>query len=79
MEGAGSRITDMDRRLAAFCLACPVCSYARRKQRGLVYWFVKTVEGRVCPNGRAFEKVYGRKTYELPPDGKTDSGTGSPS
>lgn len=77
MEGTGKQITGLERKLAAFCLACPFCSYARRKQRGLVYWFVRNIEGRICPNGRAFEKVYGRKTYEPDPGGESESGTGS--
>lgn len=57
-------ITDKDREKAKICLQCPVCSHAREKQRGLAYWFVKTVEGGLCPNCKAYEKVYGRKAYE---------------
>lgn len=57
-------VTDKDREMAKKCLQCPVCSYARRKQRGVVYWFVKKVEGGVCPNCKAYEKVYGRKAFE---------------
>ena len=58
------RITAEDRRKARKCLQCPVCSYARRKQRGLVFWFVKRVEGGLCPQCKAYEKVYGRKPHE---------------
>lgn len=57
-------ITDKDRENAKFCLECPVCSHAREKQRGLAYWFVKTVEGGLCPKCKAYEKVYGRKPHE---------------
>lgn len=58
------QITEKDRKKAEVCLKCPVCSYARRKQRGLVFWFVKRVEGGICPSCRAYEKVYGRKAHE---------------
>ena len=64
-----SPITERDRRRAAACLKCPVCHRARGKQRGLAFWFVKKVEGKLCPNCIAFEKVYGRKAHEpIPPD-----------
>lgn len=59
-------ITNRDREKAQACLQCPVCSHAREKQRGLAYWFVKTVEGGLCPNCKAYERVYGRKAYEPP-------------
>jgi hypothetical protein len=57
-------ITDQDRERARKCLECPICRRARSKQRGLIYWFVKVVEGGVCPNCRAYERVYGRKAHE---------------
>jgi hypothetical protein len=67
-------ITDRDRELARKCLECPVCRRARSQQRGLIYWFVKVVEGGVCPNCRAYERVYGRKAHEpLPPPDDTVS------
>jgi len=50
--------------MAQKCLECPVCSRARRKQRGLAYWFVKIIEGGMCPYCRAYEKVYGRKAHQ---------------
>ena len=28
------------------------------------YWFVKKIEGSVCPQCKAYEKVYGRKAHE---------------
>ena len=55
---------DMARR----CLECPVCSYARKKQRGLAIWFVKKIEGSLCPYCKAYERVYGRKAHEPVPD-----------
>jgi len=57
-------ITEKDRKRAEQCLSCPVCNYARRKQRGIIFWFVKKLEGSVCPSCRAYEKVYGRKAHE---------------
>ena len=57
-------ITDKDRELAEKCVACTVCRRARKKQRGLAYWFVKTIEGGLCPACKAYEKVYGRKAHE---------------
>lgn len=57
-------ITDRDREMARRCLTCPVCRHARKKQRGLAFFFVKQIEGSFCPNCRAYEKVYGRKAHE---------------
>jgi len=59
-----SKITDKDREMAKKCLTCPVCGKARTKQRGLAFWFVKTIEGKFCPMCQAYEKVYGRKAHE---------------
>lgn len=57
-------ITDADRAMAQVCVNCPVCSHARKTQRGIAYWSVKNIETRVCPFCRAYEKVYGKKAYE---------------
>ena len=57
-------ITEKDRERAQQCLQCPVCRRARKKQKGLAFWFVKHVEGGVCPACKAYEKVYGRKSHE---------------
>lgn len=57
-------ITDEDRRKAQVCMNCPVCTRARRQQKGVAFWFVKTIEGGICPYCRAYEKVYGRKAYD---------------
>lgn len=57
-------ITEKDRAMAAVCVHCPVCRHARKKQKGPAYRFVRTVEGRLCPFCRAYEKVYGRKAHE---------------
>jgi len=62
-------ITDRDRKLAQQCMACPVCKHARRKQRGLCFWFVKRLEARICPACQAYERVYGRKAHEPLPTG----------
>ena len=66
-------ITDRDRTRAQKCLECPICRRARRKQRGLAFWFVKKIEGSLCPYGRAYERVYGRKAHEALPT-QQDSG-----
>jgi len=60
----GTEITDKERAMAQRCLECQVCSYARKKQRGIVFWFVKTVESGICPFCKAYAKVYGRKAHE---------------
>lgn len=60
-------ITEEDRKRAQRCVECPVCRRARRKQEGVAFWFVKTIEGGVCPACQAYEKVYGRKAHEPSP------------
>jgi hypothetical protein len=62
-----SPITDKDRAMAQRCVTCPACRHARKKQRGLLYWLVRSVEGKVCPFCKAYEKVYGRKAHEPAP------------
>ncbi len=57
-------ITDQDRELAKKCAACPLCRRARKNQRGLLFMFVKYLEGGLCPACKAYEKVYGRKAHE---------------
>ncbi len=57
-------ITEDDIRKAKQCLECPLCRRARDKQRGLAFWFVRHVEGSLCPDCKAYEKVYGRKAHE---------------
>ena len=66
-------ITDEDRKKAKMCLKCPICGRARRKQKGLAYWFVKKIESGICPAGKAYEKVYGRKAHEPIPNGENTS------
>jgi hypothetical protein len=60
-------ITEKDRQLAEQCLKCPACNYARKKQRGAVFWFVKHIEDKFCPMCQAYFKVYGRKAHEPVP------------
>ena len=57
-------VTEKDRKRAQKCLECPVCNRARKKQKGFAFWFVKTIEGGLCPYCKAYEKVYGRKAHE---------------
>lgn len=61
-------ITEKDRKRAQGCLDCPVCKRARKKQRGLAFWFVKLLERGICPDCKAYEKVYGRKAHEPIPE-----------
>ena len=58
--------TRLDHMLARVCETCLVCRRARRRQRGLAFQVVKTVEGKVCPFCRAYERVHGRKAHEHP-------------
>ncbi len=60
-------ITQRDRRTARMCVKCPVCTRARRRQKGLPYRVVRSVERRIRPFCRACERVYGRKTHERLP------------
>ena len=53
--------------MAKVCMNCVVCRQARKKQAGPAFWLVKTVEGRICPFCRAYERVYGRKAHEPNP------------
>ena len=57
-------VTEKDRKMAQLCVECKVCSHARVKQSGFAYWFVKRIEGGICPFCKAYEKVYGRKAHE---------------
>jgi len=56
-----------DLALAKKCLECPLCRKARANQRGLLFLFVRLLEGRVCPACKAYERVYGRKAHEPMP------------
>ncbi len=60
-------VSDKDKKMAHRCLECPLCDSARRKQRGFAFWFVKLVEGTLCPYCKAYERVYGRKAHEPAP------------
>lgn len=62
-----TEITEKDRKMAQVCAECPVCSHARKKQKGFAYWFVGKIESGVCPYCQAYEKVYGRKAHEPEP------------
>jgi hypothetical protein len=60
-------VTERDRAMARVCESCPVCSYARATQKGLLFGFVKKIEDRVCPFCMAYERVHGRKAHEPAP------------
>jgi hypothetical protein len=57
-------VTGLDRLLATICEGCPVCRHARKKQHGVAFQLVSSVEERICPFCRAYEKVHGRKAHE---------------
>lgn len=57
-------ISKKDRLMAKVCVACTVCKRARKKQEGAAYWFVKNIEGGLCPFCMAYERVYGKKAHE---------------
>ena len=57
-------VTEKDKKMAQKCVECPVCTKARKQQRGLAYWFVKTIEHGICPYCAAYERVYGKKAHE---------------
>jgi hypothetical protein len=59
-----AEITEKDREKAQQCVDCTMCVKARENQRGFVFWFVKFLEGGLCPACKAYEKVYGRKAHE---------------
>jgi len=52
------------RKKAERCRDCPICSRARRRQKGLAYLFTKYVDRKICPNCRAFEQVTGQRACE---------------
>ena len=61
---ADQNITAKDIKFAKMCVDCKLCSYARKKQKGLVFFLVSKVETKICPCCKAFEKVYGRKASD---------------
>jgi hypothetical protein len=48
-------------------MQCAVCSRARANQEGFANWFVRKIEGGLCPFCKAYERVYGRKAHEPMP------------
>ena len=58
------KITEKDRKMAQRCVDCLVCKKARANQQGLANWFVRNIEGSLCPFCKAYEKVYGKKAHE---------------
>ncbi len=59
-----NKISEKDRKMAKFCLNCPVCRHARKQQKGAAFWFVQKIEGNLCPFCKAYERVYGRKSHQ---------------
>ncbi|MCP4607330.1 MAG: hypothetical protein GY845_01265 [Planctomycetes bacterium] len=63
-----NNITEKDIEMAQKCVECTVCDKARVIQKGFTYWFVKKIEGGLCPYCKAYERVYGKKAHEPNPD-----------
>ncbi len=61
-------ITDKDRARAQKCMECLACVHARKKQKGLIFLFVKLIENKICPYCMAYKRVYGRKAHEMIPE-----------
>lgn len=62
---AEQNVSSADELKAKRCLDCPVCRQARKKQKGLAYWFVKHIEPKLnCPYCQAYERVFHKKAYE---------------
>jgi len=59
-----NKISEADREMAQFCVKCPVCRSARKNQQGMANWFVRKIEGDLCPFCKAYERVYGRKAHK---------------
>ncbi len=59
-----NEVTALERAMAKLCECCPVCMYARHRQKGAVFDFVKNVEQELCPFCKAYERVYGKKAHE---------------
>ncbi len=57
-------VSEKDRKMAKFCLTCPVCKHARKQQKGLAFQFVQKIEGNLCPFCKAYERVYGKKAHQ---------------
>ena len=62
-------VAEKDKKMALMCLQCKACSYGRRKQRGIVFWLLKRIEGGICPFCKAYERVTGQKAHEPIPAG----------
>lgn len=51
--------------LASFCEhTCPVCTRARKNPGGAAFWFVKSIDRKVCPMCKAYESKHGKPAYE---------------
>lgn len=59
--------TAKDISMARVCENCQVCNYARKKQQGIAFQFVRIIEGSFCPYCKAYERVHGRKAHEAAP------------
>ena len=59
---------EKDKKKAQYCLNCPLCRYARKRQKGVLFWLVKRIAETFCPFCKSYEKTYGRKAHEPIPE-----------
>jgi len=55
---------EKDKKKARYCLNCPLCRYARKRQKGVLFGLVKKIAEKFCPFCIAYEKINGRKAHE---------------
>ena len=63
-----ANVTQKEIEMAQKCVECTICEKARVNQKGFAFWFVKKIEGGLCPHCKAYEKVYGKKAHEVNPE-----------
>lgn len=64
---SGESMSEVNQELikkALNCVDCGICKRARVKQKGIAYFFVKYIDRKVCPDCKAFEKVFNRPAFD---------------
>lgn len=58
--------SELTKKMAKFCSdSCPICTRARKKEKGVFYNFVKLkLYRKTCPFCRSYEKVYAKPAYK---------------
>ena len=60
------KITDTDRKLAKFCISCPVCRHARKKQQGPNSGLSKKLKATFVPSAKPMNVfMVGKPTSRL--------------